>query len=83
VCSSDLYSFTDNLLKTAADVSGDTKINPVDALYLNRRYIGLITKYKVSDWLFDNLTVKVNGSDVIHNIKAVCAGDVNGSYVPK
>jgi hypothetical protein len=78
-----LYKFTDPLLQTAADVNGDIKINPVDALMVNRRYIGIIPKYKVSDWLFSNPSFKIDGSSVIRNIQAVCAGDVNGSYVPK
>lgn len=78
-----LNVITDNLLKTAADVNGDNKINPLDALLINRRYIHIINKFTVPDWLFDNLNVTVNGDDITHNIKAVCAGDVNGSYIPK
>lgn len=77
-----LYNFTDGLLKRAGDINEDGKVNPIDALLINRRYIHLINKFKVSDWLFDNLNVTVNGDNVIHNIKAVCAGDVNGSYKP-
>jgi hypothetical protein len=78
-----LYNFTDNLLKSAADVNGDTKINPVDALMVNRRYIGIISIYKISEWLLDYPALNINGNDVIHNIKVVCSGDVNASYIPK
>lgn len=77
------YSFKDNLLKLASDVNNDTKINPADALIINRRYIGNISSFKAGDWLYEKRTVVVNNSDKTQNIKAVCFGDVNGSYIPK
>ncbi len=78
---------TDALKKLAADVNSDTKIDPKDALVINRRYIGVITsfvnkdKVTVPDWIFSNPLVTVLSIDVIDkNIKAICTGDVNGSY---
>ena len=78
-----VYSITDTLLKRTADVNGDGKITPLDALLVNRRYIGVYKKFKIPDWLYSRPVIKVNGEDVIQEIKAVCAGDVTGSYIPK
>ncbi len=74
-----LYTFKDELMKRTADVNIDNKINPFDALLINRRYIKLVKKFPLSDWIFDNEDFIVN-SDTTFNIKAICAGDVNGSY---
>ena len=77
-----MYKLTDPLKRLAADVNNDNKINPTDALIINRRYIGVLNKYKITDWLFSNPTVNINGFDITKNIIALCAGDVNASYVP-
>ena len=73
---------TDPLWLKAADVNEDGKINPLDALIINRRYIGVILSFKLNDWLFENPTVIIDGNSVVQDIKAECAGDVNGSYKP-
>lgn len=78
-----VYSITDPLKKKAADVNNDNKINPIDALMINRRYIGSLKKFTNPDWLFETPTVVITGADVIQNIKAICTGDVNGSYSTK
>ena len=75
-----IKSFGDALMKLAADVNNDGKINPIDALTINRRYVGLIKKFSIPDWLFESPTVIVTDSSVLQKIKAICAGDVNGSY---
>ncbi len=71
------------MYKTAADVNADQVINPLDALYINRRYIGIIHSFKSGDWLFDKVEVKIDGAGAIVNLRAVCFGDVNGSYNPR
>ncbi len=75
-----LYSFKDDLKKQAADVSFDNKISPVDALLINRRYIKALNSFKSGDWVFENATITVNGSNVTTNFKTICFGDVNGDY---
>ena len=47
-------TFKDALTKTAADVNKDGKVNPVDALMINRRFVKLIKKFSISDWQFTN-----------------------------
>jgi hypothetical protein len=66
----------------AADVNKDNKINPTDALNINKRYINLINKFTSPDWIFEEINVSVSGSNITQDIKAICAGDVNGSYKP-
>lgn len=78
-----LNKFNDELYSLAADVNIDSKINPVDALMVNRRYIKIINSFKQSDWIFEKTGIKIKDFDVYQNIKAVCTGDVNGSYIPK
>ncbi len=75
-----LYTFVDNLKKLAANVNADKYTNPMDALAINRRYIKLSNSFKAGDWLFEQDTITVNGSNITHNIKGLCFGDVNGSY---
>jgi hypothetical protein len=81
------YTFTNPLKELAADVNNNKTINPVDALMINKRYIGTISKFTIADWLFDPDvigTVIVNGSNIDNIvIKAICAGDVDGSYPKK
>jgi hypothetical protein len=76
------YNFGDALKKKAADVNLDNKVNPVDALSINRRFTGLITQFTAPDWMFEAANIIVNGGNVTQNIKAICAGDVDGSYNP-
>ncbi|MBP7496935.1 MAG: C10 family peptidase [Bacteroidales bacterium] len=78
-----LLKISDELKRKAADVDNDKKISPLDALYINRRYIKIIKKFPAQDWLFDKQTFNIIDSDIILNIKANCAGDVNGSYLPE
>lgn len=76
-----LYKLNDDLVKTASDVNKDNKTNPVDALMVNRRYIGIINQFKQNDWIIDKTgLIKFNGGYMDYNIKAICAGDVDGSY---
>ena len=68
------------LAPNVADVNYDSKINPSDALTINWRYVGLIKKFSIPDWLFESHTVIVNDVSVLQDIKTICAGDVNASY---
>ena len=76
-----IYSFTDNLRKLAANVNADNQVNPADALLINRRFIQILNTFKAGDWLFEKDSINVSGGNITHNIKALCYGDVNGSYI--
>ncbi|MHC1706320.1 MAG: hypothetical protein AB9842_02230 [Bacteroidales bacterium] len=66
----------------AADLLSLGAINSIDALTVMRRFVGLITSFTVPDWIVENPTVTVSTNNVNVQIKAICAGDVNTSYVP-
>jgi hypothetical protein len=64
-----------------ADVNIDKKINPVDALLVNRRFVKAISSFKAGDWIFQTFEVIIaDENDVFQNIKGICFGDVNGSF---
>ncbi len=76
-------SLLSGLKMTAGDVNLSSQINSQDALYIQRRYINQISSFPVSDWLFDNPSITISSSvNSTQNIKAICSGDVNGSYSP-
>ena len=71
----------DNALReTAADLNKDGNINPSDALLINRIFVGFINKFNIPYWLYETPSIIVNETSVLQDIKAICAGDVNGSY---
>ena len=77
-----IYSITDKLRNQAADVNIDNKINPTDALFVNRRYVQIITSFKQKDWIFEPKSIYVGDINTVCNIICICSGDVNASYNP-
>lgn len=76
------YAFDDELKKKAADVNADTKLNPVDGLLINKRFVRVIDNFNCEDWLIDNNKVVVYNDDIIFNINVIFVGDVDGSHIP-
>jgi hypothetical protein len=74
------YLFGDALKTQAADVDLSEKINPADALAINRRYVGLINRFRAPDWIFEIPEISVGGNDINLDIKSICSGDVDGTY---
>lgn len=67
----------------AADINGDHAVNAIDALMIEKRFVGMITTFPVGDWIFDPVTFTYPQTDpIIININGLCYGDVNGSYIP-
>ena len=66
----------------AADANGNNAVNAADALLVNRRVAGLITSFSAGNWTYSVTTGNVNNDTVTVNSKAICVGDVNGSYTP-
>ncbi|MCX6271194.1 MAG: GEVED domain-containing protein [Bacteroidetes bacterium] len=77
---------------TAADVNGTGGVpNAADALAVARRFVGQINNFYPPsvpppggpDWYFENFTITIDGTaNQIQDIKALAAGDVNGSWIP-
>jgi hypothetical protein len=42
--------------------------------------VGVINSFQINDWVFTKDTLVLAQNDVVHNKKALCAGDVNGSF---
>ncbi len=70
------------LRKRAADVNLSSSINATDALSISKRTIGLISSFPAGDWMFEKDSLTVSGTNISDDLKGVCVGDVNGSYVP-
>ncbi len=67
----------------AADVDGNHFVNTVDALGISRRFVGLMDSFPAGDWVFENTTTNISHTgETIVNIKGLCVGDVNKSFVP-
>lgn len=70
------------LRKLSADVNLSSSINATDALTISKRTIGLISSFPAGDWVFKKDSITVNGANIVHDLRGICIGDVNGSYVP-
>ena len=66
----------------AADVNNSATVTTGDALLVNRRVAGLVSSFTGGNWVYSTQTGSVNNDTVTVNAKALCVGDVNGSYVP-
>lgn len=72
----------DSLQVKAADVNRSGMVNSTDALLIRRRTSGLDTTFTGGNWAFENPSIIYEGGSLTVNIKGLCAGDVNGSYIP-
>jgi len=70
-----------NFRKLAADVNGSQFTTALDALYIKLRTVGMINSYPAGDWLFTDTTFALSTTAGI-DLKGICFGDVNGSYIP-
>ncbi len=67
----------------AADVNNSGYVNSLDALMVQRRYVELISTFPAGNWIFQQPGFDISGGEsLIINIKGLCYGDVNGSFVP-
>ena len=65
-----------------ADVDNSGAVNSVDALLVLKRFVGIINSFPAPDWQYDTdaISIAANGMTNVQ-IKALCSGDVDGSYV--
>lgn len=72
-----------NLKLRAADTDNTHYINSIDAQLIAKRFVELIDKYAISDWIFEEPEIQLTEiTDLTMNIYGICAGDVNGSNLP-
>jgi hypothetical protein len=65
----------------AGDVTADIAVNATDALWVKLRTVGMINSYPAGDWVFTDTTFTLTTTASV-NLKGLCTGDVNGSYIP-
>ncbi|MEI7499256.1 MAG: T9SS type A sorting domain-containing protein [Bacteroidota bacterium] len=75
-------SFLDGIFLASGDVNGSGGLTAADVLVVKKRIGNIINSFSVGDWLFDNLPVTINGSNVTQNFNGLCYGDANASNVP-
>ncbi len=67
----------------AADVNNSGGINSNDALLVMKRFVNIISSFPSGDWAFEEPAVQPDGiNTVTQDMKALCFGDVDGSYTP-
>lgn len=67
----------------AADVDGTGFVNSSDGLMIAKRFVQMISTFPVGDWLVPEVTVNaLSNASITSNLKAICYGDVDGSFVP-
>jgi hypothetical protein len=83
-----IISLTGIRLK-AADVNRSNTVTSTDALTISRRFSGTLTSFTAGNWVFASssgadltLNWNIQSQSAYCDIKALCYGDVNGSYVP-
>jgi hypothetical protein len=70
------------LKDTVADVNASHTKSALDALYIKLRTVGSINSYPAGDWKVTDTTFTLFGLATNVNLKALCVGDVNGSFIP-
>ncbi|MEI7662513.1 MAG: T9SS type A sorting domain-containing protein [Bacteroidota bacterium] len=70
------------LREVVADVNATNTITALDALYIKLRTVGSISSYPAGDWKVTDTTVTLSGPPLAVDLKVLCVGDVNGSYLP-
>ncbi len=78
------YSTLTGMKYSAADVNKDGGVNSIDAMLIQKRFVGLSFSYPAGDWFFQEVPVAFTaaGEHIVLDIKGICVGDVNGSYIP-
>ncbi|MHC1707458.1 MAG: T9SS type A sorting domain-containing protein [Bacteroidales bacterium] len=66
----------------AGNVNAAAPVNATDALLIQLRFVGLIPGFAAGTWAFESASQTISGTDAVKNFKAICYGDVNGSYIP-
>lgn len=70
----------DELTLKAADVTNDGKLSISDVSLVAKRIVGLVDKYSIDDFIFDDLNLTVDSRNISKTINMLAAADVNASY---
>ncbi len=64
---------------SASDVNYSQTVNGTDALFVMKRYSGMISSFPSGDWLYNTTNLTINGNQVVNDLAMLCFGDVNSS----
>ncbi len=67
----------------AGDSDNSGYVNSVDALLVAKRFVGIQNYFPAGDWVFEKPLIAVSGSNITINLKGLCVGEVDGSYIPQ
>jgi hypothetical protein len=67
----------------AGDVNKSGNLSVQDVIFL-RQKIALLNppQWTIANYVYDNPQITVSGSGLVQNLKSLCGGDVNNSFVP-
>ncbi|HRY34161.1 MAG TPA: hypothetical protein P5531_14445 [Bacteroidales bacterium] len=68
--------------REAADVDASNFVNAVDALAIQRFFVGILSSFPSGPWAFEDPLLTFSGSIAEHNLLGLCYGDDNGSFIP-
>ncbi len=72
-----------DIRRDASDVNWSHTVNATDALLVMKRFTAMINSFPAGDWLLELDSLVIDGrANLTHDFKALCYGDVNGSYIP-
>lgn len=76
-------SLLNGLNRTAGDADGNAYLNSIDALWISKRFVNIVSSFPAGNWVSENPQVSLSGL-LPHtiNLKVLCTGDVDGSYIP-
>jgi hypothetical protein len=67
----------------AADVNASGNANSIDALRCAQRFVGINNSFNSGDWYVEPVYFYANViGNQVHNLKALCYGDMDGSFNP-
>ncbi|MBN2174379.1 MAG: right-handed parallel beta-helix repeat-containing protein [Bacteroidales bacterium] len=71
-----------NIYLAAADVNASATVNGTDALFVQKRWSGMITSFPAGDWLYNTTNLTIIGNQVTNDFEMLAFGDVNASFTP-
>lgn len=66
----------------AADVNASNTVSGGDALLVLHYTVGNISIFPAGRWYFEQKNVTIAGADNVADLKGICIGDVNLSFIP-
>ncbi len=76
------FNFLTGLRLLAASTDTYPWINAIDGLLVHRKFTGAIPHYNAPEWIFETKTVIMTNENLNIPIRAICRGDVDGSFEP-